>query len=346
MAVVRRFQVARIASALVLAMAGCGGGGETATPPERSPVAEGPVELALEDELEAELDIPDQPEWITTGFGSVWVTRDEAGAVERIDPETNEIVASIDVGAHPCAGIVAAYDAVWVPSCEDQALYRIDPQTQKGAAVMEIPVYLSTGALTTELSASAGSIWMVTEGESGVFDALARIDPETEKVVATIPLGYLGSSVAATEDAVWVTAPDDDVLIRVDPASDEVVAEVAGLEAPNFVAAGDEGVWVLSGVDSERSGGDGSVASIDPETNEVASTVSIDEDPGQAADLALGGGSVWARTQYTLLAKIDPTTGRIVERYTDQKGIGAVVVDFGSVWLSDFAFNNVWRVPV
>jgi streptogramin lyase len=340
-----RSKVAPIATVLMLVLASCGDGGES-PPREGPPPAEGPVELTLEEELEAELDIPDQPEWVATGFGSVWVTRDEAAAVERIDAETNEIVATIDVGAHPCAGIVAAYDSVWVPSCEEAVLYRIDPQTDKASAAIEIPIFKSTGALTTELGAAAGSIWMVTEGESGAFDALARIDPEAEKVVATIPLGYPGTSVAATEDAVWVTAPDDGVLIRVDPASDEVVAEVTGLEAPNFVAAGDEGVWVLSGTDSERSGGDGSVTSIDPETNEVASTVRIDEDPGQAADVTLGEGFVWVRTQYTLLAKIDPTTGQIVERYTDRKGLGAVVVDFGSVWLSDFAFNNVWRVPV
>jgi YVTN family beta-propeller protein len=337
---------AKIATVLLLSLAACGGGGETPTPQENSPAAEGPVELTLGEELEAELDIPDQPEWITTGFDSVWVTRDEAAAVERIDAETNEVVATIDVGAHPCAGIVAAYDSVWVPSCEEQALYRIDPETERAAAVMEIPVYLSTGALTTELSASAGSIWMVTKGKSGVFDALARIDPGTEEISTTIPLGYPGSSVAATEDAVWVTAPDDGVLLRVDPASDEVVAEVVGLEAPNFVAAGPEGVWVLSGTDSEREPGDGTVTGIDPETNEIAATVQLDENPGQASDIAVGEGFVYARSQYTLLAKIDPASGEVVERYTDRKGLGGVVVDFGSVWLSDFAFNNVWRVPV
>ncbi len=335
--------------ALLLLLAACGGSeadepqpAESAQPEETS---RGVRELELQDELQAEFDIPDQPEWITSGFGSVWVTRDEAAAVERIDPETNEVVASIDVGAHPCAGIVAAYDAVWVPSCEDQALFRIDPETERAAAVMEIPVYLSTGAFSTELSASAGSIWMVTEGKSGVFDALARIDPGSEKVVATIPLGYQGSSVSATEDAVWVTAPNDGILIRIDPASEEVVAEVTGLEAPNFVAAGDQGVWVLSGTDGERVPGDGSVTRIDPETNEIAATIPIDENPGQAGHIAVGEGSVWVRTQYTLLAKIDPATDAIVERYTDQKGIGSLRVDFDSVWMTDFAFNNVWRVP-
>lgn len=332
----------------ILLLAACGGSGEegpqTAQP--ATPTQAAAVELSLEDEQLAELDIPDQPDWITTGFGSAWVARDEAAAVDRIDAETNEVAATIDVGAHPCNGIVATEDSIWVPSCEEQALYRIDPETDKVSSTIDVPIFLSTsGQLGHELSAGAGSIWMVTEGESGDFDALARIDPESEKVVSTIPLGYLGTSVAATDEAVWVTAPDDGVLVRVDPATDEVVAEVTGLAAPNFVAAGDEGVWVLSGTTSDRTPGDGSVARVDPATNEVAETIQIDETPGQAADVAVGGGAVWVRTQYTLLAKVDPGSSSIVARYTDRKGIGGVAVDKESVWLSDLAFNNVWRVP-
>lgn len=337
---------AETATVLLLGLASCGGGGGTRTQ-ENPPAAQGPVELSLEEELEAEFDIPDQPDWITTGFGSVWVARDEAAAVDRIDPETNEVVATIDVGAHPCDGIVAEFDSIWVPSCEEQAIYRIDPDSEEVTDVIELPISPSPpGSLSVELSAGAGALWIPTEGDTSETDALARIDPEKNEVVATIPLGHSGTGVAATDDAIWVVAPDDGIVMRVDPSSGEVVAEVEGLEAPNFVVAGDEGVWVLSGFNSERTGGDGSVTRIDPETNEVAATVRIDEDPGQSADIALGEGFVWARTQYTLLAKIDPASERIVERYTDQKGIGGIVVDFGSVWLSDFAFNNVWRVPV
>jgi virginiamycin B lyase len=335
---------------VALLLGGCGETDDGATDPagsaSPSETAASVVELELQEELEAELDIADQPDWITTGFGAAWVARDEAAAVDRIDAETNEVVATIDVGAHPCNGIVAAFDSVWVPSCEEQALYRIDPESNEASPVIELPVFLSTsGALGHELSAGAGSIWMVTEGESGDFDALARIDPETEKVTATIPLGYAGASVAATDDAVWVTAPDDGVVVRVDPASEEVVAEVADLQAPGFVAVDTEGAWVLSGLTSDRTPGDGSLTRIDPATNEVAGTIQIDEAPGQAADVAVGGGFVYVRTQYTLLAKIDPASSSIIERYTDQKGIGGVAVDEDSVWLSDLAFNKVWRVP-
>lgn len=332
---------------VLMAAATACGGGEGATPSQSEPTAQGPVELSLEEELEAELDIPDQPDWITSGYGSVWVAVDEAGTVDRIDPQTNEVAASIPVGENPCNGLVAEFDSIWVPSCDELAIYRIDPETEKVTATIDFTFQQSLqGNLGQELGSGAGSLWMVTEGKGGEFDVLGRIDPDTERVSATIPLGYGGTALAATDEAVWVVAPDDGVVLRVDPASEEVVAEIDGLEAPNFVAAGDEGVWVLSGVDSERTGGDGSVTRIDPATNEITASVQIDETPGQANDIALGDGFVWARTQYTLLAKIDPATDSIVERYTDQKGTGGIVVDFGSVWLSDLAFNNVWRVSV
>ena len=338
---------ALLALALVSTACGSGNDGGGGGSPAGEPTSSGTVELSLEEEMEAELEIPDEPDYMAAGFGSVWVTRGEAAVVDRIDPETNEVVSSIEVGSHPGNGLVAEFDSLWAPSQDEQALYRIDPEAEKVSATIEVPVFLSTtGALGHELSAGAGAVWMVTEGKSGEFDALARIDPEKEEVEAVIDLGYAGAGVAATDEAVWVTAPDDGLVLRVDPSSNEVVAEISGLAAPNFVAAGDEGVWVISGYDSQRTGGDGSVSRIDPETNEVAATVRIDETPGQAGDIAVGEGFVWARTQYTLLAKVDPETETVVERYTDRKGIGSVLVDSGSVWLSDYAFNNVWRVPV
>lgn len=62
--------------------------------------------------------------------------------------------------------------------------------------------------------------------------------------------------------------------------------------------------------------------------------------------ITTGDGFVCARSQSTLLAKIDPRTNAVVERYEDRKGIGDVEIGFGSVWLSDFAFNRVWRLPM
>ena len=333
--------------ASLLLLASCGGnGGATVRPSPRATGTPTPqvTELTLQDNLEAQLTIEDQPDWMTSGFGSIWVTRDEAGAVDRIDAESNKVSSTVRVGDHPCNGIVSAYGSVWVPSCSEQVLYRIDPKDESAEKIKVAIFQPTSGQLAHKLAAGAGAIWMMTEEKSGEFTALARIEPKTNKVSDVIPIGHAGTGVAASDDAVWVAAPDDGVVVRVDPTAKEVVAEIEGLSAPNFAAADETGVWVLSGTTTDRSPGDGSLVRIDPESDQVVAQIQVDEQPGQAGDIVAGEGAVWVRTQFTLLAKIDPSSNRLVERYTDQKGLGGVVADFGSVWLSDFAFNQVWRV--
>ncbi|MFN2543201.1 MAG: hypothetical protein ABR600_01330 [Actinomycetota bacterium] len=302
----------------------------------------------LEDRLQAELTIEDQPDWMAVGYGSIWVLVDEAAAIDRIDPSTNQVVAAIEVGTHPCNGLVAGFGSIWVQSCSEQKMYRISARRQAVEAVIDIPVFRSlpgTGPFGG-IAAGAGALWMVTAGRDGAFDLLARIDPRTNKVKDRIELGHLGGGVAVGDGAVWVSAPEDGLLLRVNPVSGEVVEEIGGLAQPAWVAAGEGGVWVISSTWPDHPHADGSVTRVDPATNEVVSRIGIDEGPGEAAGITVGGGFVWVRTQYTLLAEIDPTLNTVVERYVDQKGLGDVDVGFGSVWLSDFAFMRVWRVPL
>jgi virginiamycin B lyase len=328
--------------AVALALTSCADGNRTEAPgTEPSPSVS--AASTLEDRLEAELEIRDQPDWILADLGSVWVARDEAALIDRIDPETNEVVSSIPVAKHPCNGLVAAFGSIWMPSCEESTVSRIDPETEEVTAEIPVPKVYQSNGMVNELAAGAGGIWMVTDGGGGVFDLLIRIDPRTERIEDRIELGHLGGGVAVSDNAVWVAAPDDGVVLRVVPDSGEVT-ELGGFEAPNLLAAGEGSVWVLSGQNSDRAGGDGTVTRIDPVTAEVAERIQVDDRPGQAADIVVGDGTVWARTQYTLLAGIDPATSSVVDRITDQKGLGGVTVGFGSVWLSDFAFNRVWRV--
>jgi YVTN family beta-propeller protein len=47
------------------------------------------------------------------GAGAVWVTNSGDATVSRIDPATNEVVDTLDVGAAP-TGIAVANGFVWV----------------------------------------------------------------------------------------------------------------------------------------------------------------------------------------------------------------------------------------
>ena len=60
----------------------------------------------------------------------------------------------------------------------------------------------------------------------------------------------------------------------------------------------------------------------------------------------MGGGSVWVRVSDALIARIDPTTDTVIERYGPPAGSGSVAADADAVWVSAHDINTVWRLPL
>ena len=341
--------VVGLLAATVLLLTACGGSAErrVAGAVVASPSASAMTALLPRERVEAELAIAGEPDWLTVAYGSLWVARDEAGAVDRIAPGTNKASASIAVGGHPCNGMTAGFGSIWVPSCSENALYRIAAKTSKVEATIKVPVYQSLKGVAPSggLVAAHGAVWMVTQGGNGRFDTLAQIDPRGNKVVRRIPLGHVGGRVAADDSSIWVTAPSDGMLLRVHPGSG-AVTEISGLVQPTAVTTGLGAVWVLSGRWSDHPNGDGSVTRVDPSTNKVVTRIRIEETTGTPGALAIEGGFLWARTSATVLAKIDPGSGQVMEKYRNDRGNGDLAVGFGSLWLSDFVFNTVRRLTL
>jgi virginiamycin B lyase len=78
-------------------------------------------------------------------------------------------------------------------------------------------------------------------------DTVTRIDPATDRVVATIPVPRGAYSVAAADGAVWVTGAIDRAVARIDPATNRVAATIPLDGSPVDVAVGSVGVWVVEG---------------------------------------------------------------------------------------------------
>jgi DNA-binding SARP family transcriptional activator len=106
---------------------------------------------------------------------------------------------------------------VWVLMCGtcnvlggNQTLLKIDPDTRQ--VIKRIPM---SGLHPAFLAAGAGSVWVASP--LGPFAprtwvaSVAQIDPHTNKIVRTIPLGgrtMTPCGIAATRDAVWVAIGD------------------------------------------------------------------------------------------------------------------------------------------
>jgi YVTN family beta-propeller protein len=138
------------------------------------------------------------------GFGSVWVTNTgaprtaEPGSVQRIDPATNQVTATIPVGPVP-RFLAAGEGGVWTLNQGDGTVSRIDPASNKTVATIGAEVPGGGG----DIAAGAGRVWVRA---SRVL--LSAIDPATNRVAERYgPPGGSGA-VRVADRLVGVTAHD------------------------------------------------------------------------------------------------------------------------------------------
>jgi hypothetical protein len=207
----------------------------------------------------ARIPLPSYPGWefggagITTGLGSVWVTgwsdaHPSGAVVHRIDPATNSLARTIDVGTGGAADLWVDGSGIWVLASrgpDSMRLYRLDPDTFVVVATVELPIGWSQSVFE-----AGGSIWVLgnTDDRNGApAETLFRIDPETDTIVGRFePAGGDPFFVTPSADLLWFF---DGGLRAFDARSERLV--VGPLPLPDrccagLVADGTGGVWVVS----------------------------------------------------------------------------------------------------
>ena len=215
------------------------------------------------------------PVGIVVGAGAVWVANSQGGTVSRIDPETNTVVDTIPVGNTP-TGVAFGAGAVWVTNAADRSVSRIDPATDKPGPPIDVD------AAAQWIAVGDGAVW-VTDPIGGT---LVRLDIRTEKVTHRIPVGSGPGAVAFGNGAVWVTNGLDGTLSRVDPRLASVSYVIPVGSAPNGVAVAPDGVWVTN----EASG---TLVHVDRVSRDTTSTTL----GGRPEGVTLSGGSLWIAVQ-------------------------------------------------
>jgi virginiamycin B lyase len=154
---------------------------------------------------------------LAIAFGSVWVPICSDGSVQRVDPKSQEIVATIPSGvANTEGGITAGEGSIWMPSDAAGVLSRIDPGTNKVVSRISIPPDSYTAVF------EAGSVWITSTKNN----LLTRVDAKTEKVIAKIPVGPSPRFLATGLGSVWTLNQGDGSVTRVDPATNHVSATI------------------------------------------------------------------------------------------------------------------------
>jgi virginiamycin B lyase len=257
--------------------------------------------------------VPGFADFLAVDGDTVWATN--AGRVEQWSTKGKR--ASVDV-PKPCGAMAVAFDSLWVANCKGGEVYRIDLKTSRVLAT--IPAQIGpSGELN--VVAGAGSIW----APSQTTGKIARIDPATNTVTASIDVNPDSSYLAFGFDALWVVSGAGQSLQRIDPRTNAVTNTIKLGQQPGFLAAGEGAVWV-------QEQGDGTVARIDPQIVEVSGRVKVGKTLAYG-DIDTGGGMVWLRTteDQTFVA-IDPKSMEIRARAGKASGSGALRYTPSGIW--------------
>ena len=147
----------------------------------------------------AAIPISNRPFDVAVGDGHVWIVGgwtetlgDRSGAVWRIDPRTNTVVASLTLpGRASLPQVATGIRSVWVTGDD---VFRIDSATNLITDTIE------GGSRLLGIAIGRGSVWVADR----VTSSVNRIDPAANQVTQTIEIpGGCGCSVAVGAGSVW-----------------------------------------------------------------------------------------------------------------------------------------------
>lgn len=271
--------------------------------------------------------------------------RNSMGSVVRVDMASGRALDSVTL--RNASDIAVGEGAVWVRSFWDSTVSRIDPATNEVVATINLKLPFAVCESCPggsdfhpyDMAVGEGALWVVT-----ARGALARIDPATNRVAATIRLpGNSTGEIAVGEGAVWIT---EGVLglYRLDPATNDITSRIAIDDPPERrlsvegVAVGGGSVWAQGGWTQETTQSPGAMdyvemggnalVQIDPETNEAVRVSEID---GFQSEMVFDRSSLWL-LKGRIVDEIDPATGRMV-RSVKAKGGRFLTIADGIGWV-------------
>src|SRR6266511_651844 len=224
-----------------------------------------------------------------------------AATVERTSPQP-PLVRKVAL-SHPVDGVAAGAGAVWASAGRE--LLRVDPRTAEVVARLAVP----TGTAPVAAPGVAAGVWAVCCGADRTLGRprLTRIDPDSNRVVATIPLPGPADAVGAGLAGVWVRSPGGPIW-EVDPARNRLAATV---RVPGGLGAGAGSVLVAGGMVLVADPSNGTVHIVDADRDRLAEG---EFDAAGRDVVADERGIVWAHSDQRVVGfGPDHTRGRTLD---------------------------------
>ena len=211
-----------------------------------------------------------------------------------------------------------------------------------GAVAAALAIVLTgSGDRATAQPAGAGAP-VATEGLSSATapavavprNSVAVIDPQTNKLVSSLPVGANPGPIVVADGSVWIAKPRDRTVLRVDAETLEVVATVGLGFEPTGMAADSEAVWVAGGFAHAlwRIDTADSAVRMRLEVPELIGPLPEGYERGPSA-VAVGEGAVWL-AHGEEVSRIDPSTGAVTATIpAGGSWSGLIAAGEGGVWV-------------
>jgi streptogramin lyase len=238
--------------------------------------------------------LPTRPHSMVVGQGGVWTLRYHS--LFHVDPSRSEIRSRIELetGGQPFSvSLAGGSDKIWV--AYDRGLIEANPATDAQREVMSLRTHVGRAPGSVDVVVGGGFVWVGTSD-----GRLVRYDPRTDEDRTRTDLDAI-DAMAFGHGSVWTTDVVGGIVSRYDADTMRRVAEV-DLAADDLVS-GDHYVWTLF----TRTG---TLARIEPTTNEVVAVVQVGPDP---FGLAAGAGAVWVGDEDGMIRRVDEVTRVVTE---------------------------------
>jgi YVTN family beta-propeller protein len=188
---------------------------------------------------------------------------------------------------------------------------RIDTRTNRIVAHIKVgdPTKDTNQCDPWAIAATGGQIWATDRADR----AVERIDPATNRIVQTIPVGIEPFGIVILGHTLWAAGgtgdppAQQDVVVRVDlqTGKETAVIHLGKVLWVDPMAAAPPAIWLVSWNPA-------SVLRFDPDRSKVVASIKATTSPESAA---AGYGALWVADQsLTELDRIDPQTNRVATR--------------------------------
>ena len=212
------------------------------------------------------------------------------------------------------------------------------PEPSREPRVIKV---LRIGGIPVDGVLAGGALWVSDSSRSEVV----RIDPDTRRVAARIPMSGNVRDIAAGDGGLWVRTSgkrdmDDGRLVRIDPRSNRI-ADVVVTGPGDTLAVGGGAIWI-----DRRHRSPLGLERIDAGTGAVTRRPALRDTDG----ISVANGVAWVLLQNGRLVRLDAASGRILPRSSKLAETPAtadasdtIAADAAGVWLLRAGEGAVFR---